>query len=115
RWAGAAVVMAERLSQHGQVEIAAAHAAVFDRVHESHEAGIRECLMRLERVFAGLVEGADLCRWQYSVEQAQHACAHLPLLFAEAEGHVRVVHASRSLMSGRTSAAKRSNCSPRRS
>ena len=48
--------------------------------------------------------------------QVAHRRAEVPLLVGEAERQVLIVHgASRSLMSGRTSAAKRSNCSPRRS
>ena len=111
----AAVVVAERLAENGQVHIAAAHAAVLGRIHQAHVAGIGQRLVRLEWVFTRLVELADLGQRQHAIEQAQHAGAHLALLLAEAECQMRFAHAIRSLMSGRTSAAKRSNCSPRRS
>ena len=111
----AAVVVAERLAQHGEVHVAAAHAAVLGRVHEPHVAALGERLVGFERILARLVELADLARRQHTAQQPQHAGAHLPLLLAEAEGHVRVAHAIKSLTSGLTSAANRSNCSPRRS
>ena len=111
----AAVVIAERLAEHGEVHVAAAHAAVLGRIHETHVAPVGERLAGLEGILARLVELADLGLRQHAAQQAQHAGAHLPLLLAEAEGHVRVAHAIKSSMSGLTSAAKRSNCSPRRS
>ena len=111
----AAVVVAERLAEHGKVHVAAARAAVLGRIHEPHVAAVGERLVRFEGILARLVELADLGRRQHAAEKAQHAGAHLPLLLAEAERQVRLAHAIRSLMSGRTSAAKRSNCSPRRS
>ena len=115
RLSDAAVVIAERLAKHGEVHVAAAHAAVLGWVHEPHVATVGEGLAGLEGILARLVQLADLGLRQHTIQHAENAGAHLPLLLAETECHVRIAHAIRSLISGLTSAAKRSNYLPRRS
>ena len=55
-----AVVIAERLAEHGQIHIAAAHSTILGRIDEPHVSGVGQRLVRLEGIFSGLVELADL-------------------------------------------------------
>src|SRR5262249_29638519 len=94
----AAIVIAERLSEHSEVHEAAAHAAVFGRIQEPHVTRIGKRSAGLEWILSRLVQLADLARRKHTTQKPQNAGAHPSLLLAEAKRHVRVAHAINSLM-----------------